>query len=500
MFSECTALVSVSIPDSVKTIGSSAFYGCTALVSVSIPDNVKTIGSYAFYGCSSLAEIKLSSSLDKIEGYAFACCTALKKLDLPESLTSISGTAVVNCDSLESVYIPKNVTDIGWVDLDKIKDFTISPDNPKYAWKGNCLIDKETKTLLAMYRNAVIPDDGSIEIIGEEAFGWTLLGITELILPEGVKYMQNVGYYGFEGIEYLHLPSTFEGFSEYALYNCSDLKKITVAEGNPYYYVAGNCLIEKASGTVILALEGCVIPDDGSIKHIGFGAFRYCPIESITIPEGVISIGQNAFYICDILKEVILPESLESIGSRAFSGCTSLKSVKLGENVKYIGAEAFIGCSALEEIELPKQIESIGDYAFSNCKSLKSVILPQGFEGADGLFSGCTNLEEVVLPEGIKKLGWFFFYSCEKLKSVVIPESVTEIGDYAFSCCYSLKSIVVPKGVTAMNNRVFNYCNTLESFGFSGTVEEWKAVEKSERWKENSSIAAVHCSDGDTDA
>lgn len=494
-----TAVKSVVIPDCIEEIARNAFYDCTSLVSVSVPDSVKSVGEHAFAGCSSLTEIKLPASILKIEQYAFARCTSLRKIKIPESVTEIGYNAFAGSDSLETLYIPKSVTSLGWMDFTEINNFEIDPKNPKYAWMGNCFIDKETKTLITMFKDAVIPDDGSVEIIGEEAFGWER-GITELILPEGVKYMRNSSYYGFDGIEYLHLPSTFEGFAEYALSDCFDLKKITVAEGNPYYYVAGNCLIEKATGKIILALEGFVIPDDGSIKHIGDRAFADLDIESITIPEGVISIGNGAFSGRASLKEIVLPESLESIGNGAFRVCISLKSIKLGENVKHIGNEAFAGCEALEEIVLPKQIESIGDSAFMSCRSLKSVILPQGFEGADDIFSGCTNLEQVVLPDGLKRIGNFFFGRCENIKNLVIPESVTEIGYYAFYYCISLESIVIPKGVTLMDEQVFNYCNELEDFRFAGTIEEWKAVTKTDKWKENSPFTKVHCTDGDTDA
>lgn len=493
-----TIVKSVVIPDCIEEIPDSMFYECTSLISISIPDTVKSIGQHAFAGCTSLAEIKLPASLLKIDQYAFARCTSLKKIKIPESVTEIGYYAFSSCDSIEGVYIPKSVTSLGWMYFPEINNFEIDPQNPKYAWKGNCFIDKETKTLITMFKGAVIPDDGSVEIIGEEAFGWER-GITELILPEGVKYMRNSSFFGFEGIEYLHLPSTFEGFDEYALRDCFDLKKITVAEGNPYYYVAGNCLIEKASGTVILALEGFVIPNDGSIKHIGDRAFKSLNIESVTIPEGVISIGTGAFSE-SLLKEIILPESLESIGNGAFRACVALKKIELGENVKHIGTEAFAGCEALEEIVLPKQIESIGESAFTSCRSLKSVVLPQGFEGADYLFSGCTKLEEVVLPEGLKRIGKFFFGHCNSLKNIDIPESVTEIDYDAFYHCDAIESLVIPKSVTSIGSDAFAFCTALTDLRFAGSVEEWKAVAKSERWKDKSYLTKIHCTDGDTDA
>ncbi len=491
-----TTVKSVVIPDCIEEIPDSMFYECTSLVSVSIPDTVKSIGQHAFAGCTSLTEIKLPASLLKIDQYAFSRCTSLKKINIPESVTEIGYYAFSSCDSIEGVYIPKSVTSLGWMYFPEINNFEIDPQNPKYAWKGNCFIDKETKTLITMFKDAVIPDDGSVEIIGEEAFGWES-GITELILPEGVKFMRNSSFFGFEGIEYLHLPSTFEGFDEYALTDCFDLKKITVAEGNPYYYIAGNCLIDRRTGTVILGLGTPVIPDDGSIKYIGIRAFAESAIESVKIPEGVISIGGAAFYGCTSLKEVILPESLESIGYNAFALCSSLDKIKIGENVRIIEGNAFSSCSALEEIILPKQIESLGEGAFRDCRNLKRVVLPQGFEGVDYLFSGCTNIEEIVLPDGIKTIGKFFFGHCDNLKNFVIPEGVTEIDYNAFYHCDALESVVIPKSVTSIGQQIFAFCPELKDVYFAGTVEEWNAVEKGKELNKNSPLTVIHCSDGD---
>ena len=486
----------VVIPEGITEIPKSAFYECTALESVTIPSTVKIIGEHAFQDCSSLHEIALPAGLEKIDQYGFSRCTALKKLEIPDGVSEIGYAAFSSLDSVERIYIPKSVTELGWMEFNEINNFEIDPKNPKYAWKGNCFIDKETKTLITMFKNAVIPDDGSVEIIGEDAFGWER-GLTELILPEGVKHMRNLSIYGFEGIEYLHLPSTFAGFDEYALRQCIDLKKITVAKDNPHYYVAGDCLIDRRTDTVILGLVTAVIPDDGSIKHIGDRAFADLSIESIRIPEGVVSIETGAFSGCAKLKEVILPESLESIGVSAFWCCSSLKKIELGENVRIIGNSAFAGCEALEEILLPEDIESIGESAFSSCRALKRVVLPKGFEGEHYIFSSCNALGEVVLPDGMKLIGRFFFGHCYILENIEIPDSVTEIAYDAFYSCSALKSIVIPKSVASIDSKVFAFCDALEEIYYDGSIEEWNRIEKHEKWLVHSSVKVIHCTDGD---
>ena len=101
------------IPDSVKSIAPSAFYGCTNLKSIVMPDKVTTIGAHAFSNCSSLTTINISKSLSEIKGFTFAFCNALAEMEIPDSVTSISSEAFRGCESLKKVIIPSSVTSVG---------------------------------------------------------------------------------------------------------------------------------------------------------------------------------------------------------------------------------------------------------------------------------------------------------------------------------------------------------------------------------------------------
>ena len=89
------------------------------------------------------------------------------------------------------------------------------------------------------------------------------------------------------------------------------IEKIFVAEGNPYYYVDGDCLIDRRSQKIILGCNSSVIPDDGSVKCIGYAAFANChSIETIIIPKSIIELEDCAFYNCDNLKQVYITSSI----------------------------------------------------------------------------------------------------------------------------------------------------------------------------------------------
>ena len=114
-FYGCTGLTSITIPNSVTSIGEErAFYGCTGLTSITIPNSVTSIGYEAFSGCTSLTSISIPNSVTSIGEYAFCFCTSLTSISIPESVTSIDGSAFSSCTGLTSISIPNSVTSIGY--------------------------------------------------------------------------------------------------------------------------------------------------------------------------------------------------------------------------------------------------------------------------------------------------------------------------------------------------------------------------------------------------
>ena len=112
-FEDCTSLTSVIIPNSVTSIGYDAFYNCTSLTSVTIPNSVTSIGDYAFYGCTSLTSATIPNSVTSIGYSTFGHCSSLTSVTIPNSVTSIGSYAFNECTSLTSVTIPDSVTSIG---------------------------------------------------------------------------------------------------------------------------------------------------------------------------------------------------------------------------------------------------------------------------------------------------------------------------------------------------------------------------------------------------
>lgn len=146
-------------------------------------------------------------------------------------------------------------------------------------------------------------------------------------------------------------------------------------------------------------------------------------LESVTIPSGVTSIGDNAFYNCKSLKSVTIPDSVKSIGNSAFYECTNLTSVTISSGVTRICDNAFRSCISLANISIPDSVTYIDYFAFYNCKSLT----------------------DITIPDSVKSIGHRAFNYCTSLTSIIIPESVTNIDDNAFFGCKNL-TIVCNKG------------------------------------------------------
>ena len=352
----CNWIKSVKLPESVTVISEGFFYQCTSLETIILPDSLEVIGEGAFAHCSALKDIKLPPSLERIESDAFSGCSLLEKLDIPESVSYI-GPQFAEGTLIDSVHIPKNVTDIGYGRFGygnfgtNVKKVTVDPDHPRYTLTGNCLIDREQKMLLRAFGEPKFPTDGSIETISKMAFYLVDFKMNKLILPEGLIKINWYNSEAFAEIEELYIPSTCVDFEGYDFAECNNLKKVTVSAGNPRFYSAGNCIIEKETGILVVGSDTSTIPKDGSILAIG--EFAFCGrkgLNSIRIPEGVKSIHPSAFPGCTSLTEIILPESLESIGDAAFFGCHALEKIELGKNVREILIQAFEGCSSLREI------------------------------------------------------------------------------------------------------------------------------------------------------
>jgi len=553
-FAVCNSLTSITIGNGVKHIGPYAFGGCSSLTSITIPDKVTYIGDAAFYGCSSLTSITIPDNVTYIRYGAFYGCSSLTSITIGNGVRSIGDEAFVECSSLTNITIPDSVTNIGnsaFSYCDGLVSITVSDGNVVYEAKGNCLIEKSSKTLIAGCKSSIIPTDGSVEIISVHAF-YGCSSLTNIIIPDSVTNIGNSAFYGCSSLTNIIIPDSVTNIGNSAFYGCSSLTSITigngvtsigttafsycdglvsitVSDGNAVYEAKGNSLIEKSSKTLIAGCKSSIIPADGSVEIIGQDAFMGCgSLTSITIPDRITCIDWKAFLDCssltsvyitdlaawcninfidstsnplnyahnlylngDLITELVIPDSVTSIDNNAFSGCTSLTSVTIPDSVRYIDMAAFSGCTSLTSVYIT-DLAAWCNINFGGYLSATSNPLYY----AHNLYLNGNLITELVIPDSVKSIGEEAFASCTSLTSVTISDSVREIYSSAFEGCTSLTSVTIGDSVRRIYNSAFEGCTSLTSITFEGTVEQWKAIDFSSDWNHSVPATEVICSDG----
>ena len=451
----------------VTSIGNEAFSGCTGLTSVTIPDSVTSIGREAFEDCTGLTSVTIGDSVTSIGSLAFYGCKGLTSVTIPDSVTSIGWGAFRDC-RLTSVTIGKGVTSIGddafysW----GLTSITVAEGNTKYHSAGNCLIETESKTLITGCENSIIPTDGSVTSIGEGAFySW---GLTSITIPDSVTSIGEGAFSGCTRLTSITIPDSVTSIGEYAFFNTAWYNN------QPDGLVYAGKVAYKYKGTM---------PSN----------------TSIVLEEGTLGIADYAFRGCTGLTSVTIGGSVTSIGYSAFYNCTGLTSVTIPDSVTSIGESAFSGCSGLTSITIPNSVTSIGEWAFSGCRGLTSVTIGKGVTSIGSyVFRYCTGLTSVTIGGSVTSIGYEAFSGCRGLTSVTIPDSVTSIDREAFSGCTGLTSVTIPYSVTSIGGWAFDGCTGLTSIKFNGTIEQWNAISKDSRWKDNvPSSCKVICTDGE---
>ena len=211
-------------------------------------------------------------------------------------------------------------------------------------------------------------------------------------------------------------------------------------------------------------------------------------LEQISLPEGLTSIGANAFNNCALLKQIELPDSVVSVGNYAFGECVSLESLYLSESLETIGNWMLAGCDSL--VNLTISPENANYYSAGNC------IIERGTQR---LILGC--LGSIIPDDGtIKIIGHHSFASMESLVNITLPDSVTTIETYAFYGCSSLVSVGLGIFFTTFERYSFTNCPSIEYFTYPGTTADFTAyVDQHTDYMDTGQNVIYKCSDGNVE-
>lgn len=453
-------LKSVKLPSTLNFIGSEAFRYCK-LQEISLPEGLVKIGDGCFMNVN-FASIDLPSSLKIIGEEAFANDSGdpqLRAIKFPDGLEEI-GTGAFKRQPLMSVTLPAGLKVLG---------------SGAFAYNKNLVsVEYKCRDVICTYDHYTtgpfydsscdrLTFSDGVESIPSCLFYGSHLGVSSIVLPEGVRTIGDRAFNECDAIKSITLPSTLERIGAYAL--------------------SSTCIASVDFGD--------------NLSYIGDGAFYNTKIEELTLPEGLEYLGDEAFGNINCLKTVNFncchAVSKDEIYGSQFGPSRRLgvpfksstcEILNIGPEVRYLMPNFMAGewgnRKNIKSVDLSK-IGYIGESAFEYT-ALESVVLPDVMEEIPThLFYECYNLSEVKMPVSCKRIGTGSFSGCFSLNPCrLLPEDVEEIGIGAFLRCRGAdydaernrwESLILPSSIRRVEDRAFSGCSGVNTAFIPSTVE-----------------------------
>lgn len=473
----------------------------------------------------SLSCVTFGENLKRIEEGAIEECSGLYELTLPNNPCVIEKNAIkLEWEyGIRKLYVPEKADNIPFLAFSRDREnlkVVVDKNNPNFCVEKGIIYSKKKDAIYycpAEYSGALtIPTN--VRKIGDAAF-CRCGNLTSITIPNSVREIGEGAFYLCGKVTSFNIPDGVKEIKSGTFSNCYALESVILPSS---VTKLGDGVFEKC-----YKLRDMVLPN--GVAEIGRESFRFCPIDTLRLPdslrvvgdavfcfsrikhfefpEGVTEIGSGAFSRCDSLRSVSLPNSLRKIGRAAFARCGHLESVLIPDSVNEIQYAAFAECERLSDVTLSGGMKVICTHVFSKCSALTEVRVPEGVEAIQNeAFENCLSLKTILLPASLRKIEQLAFDGCDALTTIsitdrntfisyqdgvlfnkektklimclfpkenyTIPKSVTEIGKGAFLGCDKMKSIVIPSSVKRIGDEAFFGCAGLTRIVMPKSVEE----------------------------
>ena len=503
------SMTSVTIPNTITSIGSDAFNDLYALKAVYITDleawckisfggdnsNPLAFAQHLFLNGTEIKDLVIPNNVTAINYKAFIGCKGFSSLTIPNSVTTIGRVAFSGCSGLTSLTLPNSVTTIGeraFIGCSGLTTIVSEIENP-FAISDDVFYCSDKN----IYATATLIVPAGKKTVYQNTAGWNKFQNVVEASVVGKEFETN-------GVRYLigenNTVSVISKTEKYAG---------AVSIPSQVYYNGINYTVTAIAQS---AFEGCIdmtaVSIPSTVTTIGGAAFYYCTgLTTVDIPNGVKTIGEGAFSKCEGLTSVTIPGSVTSIGKNAFFQCYGLTQITSGiENPFAIDdgvfpSSVYTNASLLvpsgrksayqntagwkrfqniaEASVVVKEFEANGVRYLIGENNTVSVISKTGkYAGAVSIpnqvtfndnnytvtsisssaFEGCTGMTSISISGSVTTIGDAAFYYCTGLTTVDIPNGMKTIGEGAFSKCGGLTSVTIPGSVTSIGKNAFFQC------------------------------------------
>lgn len=435
----------LTLPESLTSIGNWTFRGMAALESIVVPNAVTEMGTYAFANDTSLKSAKLSTSCPWLKEGLFSECNALQSITIPSAVTKMDGYMFTHC---------KTLTSATFEDGTDLIEMGYGASWKDYGLFRNCPLKTLNLGRWLSYNT---------EVASRSPF-YSIYALKNLNIGENVKVIDKYMFSYCKGLEEVNLPDNITSVNLWGFRGCTSLKSVRLSE---------------------------------KLSQVGDYGFAECSsLDNVTFPTSMTSVASNSFSDCTALRKLDLGQNLLIIGPSAFENDKALEGIEIPSTLYGLGVASFKNCTSLPYVEV-KSISSVGKEAFMGCTGLKWISLSDKTTSlGENSFAGCNNIAYVksyatTAPEGLVN----FPSEVVTNGTLFVPEGYED--DYTYSATWEdwmnikpLTENVLVSSITLSQTEA--NMKATETLPLSATVGSENAVNKSLIWKSsNEAIATV---------